>query len=89
MNIEFKTNNASYCKWFKPTKVQFQLFYKLGVEQPDFVAETTHHLLMRETKAPNELGADDANPRPKQALCGAKMPQAMPTPQGPSLGSTC
>ena len=50
-------------KWFKPAKGQFQLFYKLGVEQPeyvpDFVAETTHHLLMCETKARNELGAVD------------------------------
>ena len=50
-------------KWFKPTKGQFQLFYKLGVEQPeyvpDFVVETAHHLLMCETKARNELGADD------------------------------
>lgn len=50
-------------KWFKPAKGQFQLFYKLGVEQPeyvpDFVAETAHHLLMCETKARNELGADD------------------------------
>ena len=50
-------------KWFKPAKGQFQLFYKLGVEQPeyvpDFVAETTHYLLMCETKARNELGAVD------------------------------
>ena len=50
-------------KWFKPAKGQFQLFYKLGVEQPeyvpDFVAETAHHLLMCETKARNDLGADD------------------------------
>ena len=50
-------------KWFKPAKGQFQLFYKLGVEQPeyvpDFVAETAHHLLMCETKARNELDADD------------------------------
>jgi len=50
-------------KWFKPAKGQFQLFYKLGVEQPeyvpDFVAETAHYLLMVETKARNELGAED------------------------------
>ena len=50
-------------KWFKPAKGQFQLFYKLGVEQPeyvpDFVAETAHYLLMCETKARNELGAVD------------------------------
>jgi type III restriction enzyme len=50
-------------KWFKPAKGQFQLFYKLGVEQPeylpDFVVETAHFLLMVETKARNEMGADD------------------------------
>jgi type III restriction enzyme len=50
-------------KWFKPAKGQFQMFYKLGAEQPeyvpDFVAETDHHLLMCETKARNELAAAD------------------------------
>lgn len=50
-------------KWFKPAKGQFQVFYKLGVEQPeyvpDFVAETAHFLLMVETKARNELSAED------------------------------
>jgi type III restriction enzyme len=42
---------------------QNELFYKLGVEQPeyvpDFVVETAHHMLMCETKARNELDADD------------------------------
>ena len=50
-------------KWFKPAKGQFQVYYKLGVEQPeyvpDFEVETAHCLLMVETKARNELGADD------------------------------
>ncbi len=50
-------------KWFKPAKGQFQLFYKLGVEQPeyvpDFVVETAQHRLMCETKARNEMGADE------------------------------
>ncbi len=50
-------------KWFKPAKGQFQLFYKLGVQQPeyipDFVVETEQHLLMVETKARNELDAND------------------------------
>ena len=50
-------------KWFKPAKGQFQIFYKLGVEQPeyvpDFVVETTHHLLMCETKARNEMESDE------------------------------
>jgi len=50
-------------KWFKPAKGQFQMFYKLGTEQPeyvpDFVAETEHFVLMVETKARNELEAVD------------------------------
>ncbi len=50
-------------KWFKPAKGQFQMFYKLGPEQPeyvpDFVAETEHFVLMVETKARNEMEAAD------------------------------
>jgi type III restriction enzyme len=50
-------------KWFKPAKGQFQMFYKLGAEQPeyvpDFVAETEHFVVMVETKARNELEAVD------------------------------
>ena len=50
-------------KWFKPAKGQFQLFYKLGVAQPeyvpDFVVETAHFLLMCETKARNEMETDE------------------------------
>jgi type III restriction enzyme len=50
-------------KWFKPAKGQFQMFYKLGAEQPeyvpDFVAESEHFVLMVETKARNELEAAD------------------------------
>ena len=60
-------------KWFKPAKGQFQLYYKLGAEQPeyvpDFVAETVHLLLMVETKARNELGAEDVKAK---AEAGAK-----------------
>lgn len=50
-------------KWFKPAKGQFQMFYKLGADQPeympDFVAETDHFNLMVETKARNELGTEE------------------------------
>lgn len=52
-------------KWFKPAKGQFQLFYKLGIEQPeyvpDFVVETSHSMLMCETKARNELGSAEVS----------------------------
>jgi type III restriction enzyme len=46
-------------RWFKPAKRQFQIFYKLGNVQPeyvpDFVAETADACLMVETKARDEL----------------------------------
>lgn len=48
-------------KWFKPAKGQFQIYYKWGVEhpeyQPDFVAETTDTIYMLEPKARNEMDA--------------------------------
>ena len=51
-------------KWFKPARGQFQIFYKSGVEQPeyvpDFVVETAHELLICETKARNEMGNEEA-----------------------------
>jgi type III restriction enzyme len=46
-------------KWFKPTKGQFQIFYKWGADhpeyQPDFVAEDADHIYMLEAKAKNEM----------------------------------
>ena len=48
-------------KWFKPAKGQFQIYYKWGVEhpeyQPDFVAETADTIYMLEPKARNEMDA--------------------------------
>jgi type III restriction enzyme len=50
-------------KWFKPAKGQFQLFYRSGIEhleyQPDFVAETDHHIYMLEPKASNQMTDPD------------------------------
>ena len=47
-------------KWLRPAKGQFQIFYKLGVEHPeyipDFVAEMRTCIYMLESKARNELG---------------------------------
>ncbi|MND26711.1 Type III restriction enzyme, res subunit [compost metagenome] len=46
-------------KWLKPAKGQFQIFYKLGAEQPeyvpDFVVEMDRCILLAETKAANDL----------------------------------
>ncbi|MDD1608178.1 MAG: type III restriction endonuclease subunit R, partial [Methylococcaceae bacterium] len=54
-------------KWFKPAKGQFQIYYKQGVEHPeyipDFVAETEHCVLMVETKSQAEI--TDANVQAK------------------------
>ncbi|WP_457670850.1 DEAD/DEAH box helicase [Thiolapillus sp.] len=47
-------------KWFRPVKGQFQIFYQLGAEQPDyvpdFVAETADVIYMVETKARSDMG---------------------------------
>lgn len=46
-------------RWFKPAKGQFQLFYKDGIEHPeyvpDFVVEGDDFVLLVETKAQNEM----------------------------------
>lgn len=46
-------------KWLKPAKGQFQMYYKRGSEQPeyvpDFVAETDACIYMVETKARDEM----------------------------------
>jgi type III restriction enzyme len=50
-------------KWFKPAKGQFQIYYKLGSEQPeyipDFVAETDAWILMVETKARTDIDTQE------------------------------
>lgn len=50
-------------KWFKPAKGQFQMFYKLGTEQPeyipDFVVETDSAIFMVETKARVDVGSQE------------------------------
>jgi type III restriction enzyme len=46
-------------KWFKPARGQFQMYYKLGPDQPeyqpDFVAETVDCIYMLEAKARNDM----------------------------------
>lgn len=50
-------------KWFKPAKGQFQIYYKLGTEQPeyipDFVAETDTTIFMVETKARTDVNTQE------------------------------
>lgn len=59
-------------KWFKPAKGQFQIFYKLGTEQPeyipDFVVETESTLFMVETKARGDINTQEVQAKAAAAL---------------------
>jgi type III restriction enzyme len=50
-------------KWLKPAKGQFQIYYKLGTEQPeyipDFVAEAETTIFMVETKARTDVNSHE------------------------------
>lgn len=63
-------------KWFKPAKGQFQIYYKLGIEQPeyipDFVVETDNCMLLVETKAANELDSQEVQAKAEAAARWAK-----------------
>jgi type III restriction enzyme len=59
-------------KWLKPAKGQFQIYYKLGIEQPeyipDFVAETDAAILMVETKARVDINAQEVQVKAAAAV---------------------
>ncbi|MBV2234705.1 MAG: DEAD/DEAH box helicase family protein [Sterolibacterium sp.] len=59
-------------KWFKPAKGQFQIYYKLGTEQPeyvpDFVAETDKSIFMVETKARNDINTQEVQAKAAAAV---------------------
>ncbi|CAK7008016.1 DEAD/DEAH box helicase [Saezia sanguinis] len=59
-------------KWFKPAKGQFQIFYKLGTEQPeyipDFVAETNSTIFMVETKARGDINTQEVQAKAAAAV---------------------
>ena len=59
-------------KWFKPAKGQFQIYYKLGTEQPeyvpDFVVETDTAIFMAETKAKNEINTQEVQAKTAAAV---------------------
>jgi len=58
-------------KWFKPAKGQFQIYYKLGTEQPeyipDFVAETDSIIFMVETKARTDVNTQEVQAKAASA----------------------
>ncbi|MBX3615565.1 DEAD/DEAH box helicase [Nitrosomonas sp.] len=59
-------------KWIKPAKGQFQIYYKLGSEQPeyipDFVAETDSAIFMVETKARNDIDTQEVQAKAAAAM---------------------
>jgi type III restriction enzyme len=59
-------------KWFKPAKGQFQIYYKLGTEQPeyipDFVAETDTTIFMVETKARADISTHEVQAKAAAAM---------------------
>lgn len=59
-------------KWLKPAKGQFQIFYKLGTEQPeyipDFVAETDSTIFMVETKARSDISTQEVQAKAAAAV---------------------
>ncbi|WHZ11858.1 MAG: Type III restriction-modification enzyme helicase subunit [Burkholderiaceae bacterium] len=64
-------------KWFKPAKGQFQIYYKLGTEQPeyvpDFVVETDAFILMAETKKHDDLKTDEVKAKAAAATRWCKL----------------
>lgn len=58
--------------FFKPAKGQFQIYYKLGSEQPeyipDFVAETDSMILMVETKKRDDMSSDEVKSKAAAAV---------------------
>ncbi|GAB3500297.1 DEAD/DEAH box helicase family protein [Curvibacter fontanus] len=59
-------------KWFKPAKGQFQIYYKLGTEQPeyipDFVAEIDTKILLVETKARTDIDTQEVQAKAAAAV---------------------
>ena len=59
-------------KWFKPAQGQFPIFYKAGVDRPeyvpDFVAETADCIYMLEPKAKNEMTAHEVLAKQEAAV---------------------
>lgn len=59
-------------KWFRPSKGQFQIFYRIGNEHseyiPDFVAECENVIYMIETKAKNEMSSVEVFSKKESAV---------------------
>jgi len=64
-------------KWLKPAKGQFRMYYKRGIEQPeyipDFVAETDNAILMVETKKRKDLPTGEVQSKAESAVRWCKL----------------
>jgi type III restriction enzyme len=73
-------------KWFKPAKGQFQIFYKLGTEQPeyipDFVAEADTVVYMVETKARIDINTTEVLAKASAAVRWCQLASAHATEVG-------
>lgn len=59
-------------RWFKPAKGQFQIYYKLGTEQPeyvpDFIAEIDNKIFIVETKARADIDTQEVQAKAATAV---------------------
>ena len=64
-------------KWFKPAKGQFQIYYRWGAEQPeylpDFVAETDQAIFLLEPKARNEMETPEVQSKKEAAVSWCRL----------------
>ena len=79
-------------KWFRPAKGQFQIYYKLGTEQPeyvpDFVVEAAEKIYMVETKASTDMKTRRFWQRPRRQPSGAAMPPSTRPAMAASPGNS-
>lgn len=71
-HLNLQPGERDAIKWFKPAKGQFQIYYTLGVEQPeyvpDFVVETDTQIFMVETKARVDLNTPEVQAKAEAAV---------------------
>ena len=79
--------------WFRPSAGQFNIYYRAGVNQPeyvpDFVAAIAEHNLLIETKAAKDMDASDVKAKADAAELWCKNASVYPFRTAVSLGATC
>lgn len=73
-------------RWFRPVAGQFNIYYRAGVNQPeyvpDFVAATAEHNLLIETKAAKDMDASDVKAKAEAAAIWCKNASIYSTQHG-------